>query len=72
MVEPTRKEGILDLVMYNESVLIWEFRMKEPEGDSDQSMIEFTLLFEREQLESDVTVIQWSRGNYRSMREEGP
>jgi len=33
-------------------------------------MIEFTLQFEREKLESDVTVLQLNRGNYKDMREE--
>eukprot|EP00061_Rhincodon_typus_P006179 g26539.t1 len=33
-------------------------------------MIEFTLQFEREKLESDVTVSQLSKGNYKDMREE--
>ena len=33
-------------------------------------MIEFTLQFEREKLESDVTILQLNKGNYEDLREE--
>ena len=42
----------------------------EPLESSDHNMIEFTLQFEREKLESDVMVLQLNKGNYKDMREE--
>eukprot|EP00061_Rhincodon_typus_P008405 g30983.t1 len=54
VIEPIRDQTILGLVMTNEADLIREFRMKEPLEDNDHNMIEHTLQFEREKLESDV------------------
>eukprot|EP00061_Rhincodon_typus_P004952 g23807.t1 len=59
--DPTREQGILDLVMYNEADLIRELKVKERLGGSDHNIIEFTLQFEREKLESDVTVLQLTK-----------
>ena len=59
VTEPTREQAILDLVMCNEADLIMELKVKEPLGSSDHNMIEFTLQFEREKLESDVMVLQF-------------
>ena len=64
--EPTREQAILDLVMCNEADLIRELKVKEPLGSSDHNIIEFSLQFEREKLESDVTVLQLNKGNYKS------
>eukprot|EP00061_Rhincodon_typus_P010168 g34249.t1 len=70
VVELTRKRVIPGLVMCNETDLIRELKVKEPLGGNDHHMIEFTLQFGREKLESDVTVLHLSKGNYRDMREE--
>ena len=70
VTEPTREQAILDLVMCNEANLIRELKVKEPLESSDHNMIEFTLQFEGEKLESDVTVLQLNKGNYKDMREE--
>eukprot|EP00061_Rhincodon_typus_P014675 g41852.t1 len=70
VVQPTREQAVLGLVMCNEADLIREFKVTEPLGGSDHNMIEFTLQFEREELESDVMVFQLSKGNYIDMREE--
>ena len=70
MTEPTREQAILDLVMCNEADLFRELKVKEPLGSSDHNMIEFILQFEREKLESDVTVLQVNKSNYKDMREE--
>ena len=56
--------------MCNEADLIRELKVKEPLGSSDHNMIEFTLQFERVKLESDVTVFELDKGNYKDMKEE--
>eukprot|EP00061_Rhincodon_typus_P014823 g42135.t1 len=53
VAEPTTEQAILDLVVCNEA--------KEPLRGSDHNMIEFALEFEREKMESDVTVFQLSK-----------
>jgi len=70
VVEPTREQAILDLVLCNEADLIKELKVKEPLGSSDHNMIELGLQFERENVESDVMVLQLNKGDYRGMREE--
>ena len=35
-------------------------------------MIEFSLQFEREKLESDVTILQLNKGHYKDMRRSWP
>eukprot|EP00061_Rhincodon_typus_P004419 g22521.t1 len=70
VVESTREQAILDLLLCDEADLIREIKAKEPLGDSDHNMIELTLQFEREKIESEVTVLQLNKGNCRVMREE--
>eukprot|EP00061_Rhincodon_typus_P008540 g31239.t1 len=53
VVELTRELAILDLVLCNEADLIRELKVKELLDGSDHNMIEFTLQFEREKMESD-------------------
>ena len=64
VAEPVREQAILDLVMCNETDWIRERKVGEPLGSSDHSMIEFTLQFEREKLESDRMEFQLNKGNY--------
>ena len=66
------EQAILDLVMCNEADLIRVLKVKEPFGSSDHNMIEFTMQFEREMLESDATVFPLNKGKYKDMREEMP
>eukprot|EP00061_Rhincodon_typus_P016363 g44545.t1 len=70
MVQPTGEQAILDLVLCNEADLIRELKGMEPLGGSDHKMTEFTLKFEREKIESEVTVLQLNKCDYRDMREE--
>eukprot|EP00061_Rhincodon_typus_P007139 g28506.t1 len=56
--------------MCSEEDLIRELKVKESLGASEHNMIEFTQQFEWEMLESDVTVLQFSKGDYKDMREE--
>eukprot|EP00061_Rhincodon_typus_P015729 g43573.t1 len=70
VVKPTRDQAILDLVLRNEADLIREIKVKEPLGGSDDNVTEFTLQVEREEMESDVTVLQLNKGNSRGMSEE--
>eukprot|EP00061_Rhincodon_typus_P013795 g40388.t1 len=69
VVEPTREQAVLDLVLCNEADLIRELKVKEPLG-TDRNMIEFILQFERKKIESEVMVLQLNKGNYRGMKEE--
>eukprot|EP00061_Rhincodon_typus_P004390 g22455.t1 len=70
VVEPPKEQAILDLVMCNEADLMRELKVKEPLGGGDHNMTEYTLQFEREKLESDVTVLQLSKDNYKDMKKE--
>eukprot|EP00061_Rhincodon_typus_P005885 g25939.t1 len=53
VVKPTQEQVILDLVLCNEADLIREPKVKEALGGSDHNMIELTLKFEREKIESE-------------------
>ncbi|XP_072107366.1 uncharacterized protein [Mobula birostris] len=70
VVEPTKGFAVLDWVLCNEPEVIGEIEVKEPLGGSDHNMIEFTVKLEKEKPKSDVSVFQWSKGNYSGMREE--
>ncbi|XP_072885546.1 uncharacterized protein [Hemitrygon akajei] len=70
VVEPNRGWAVLDWVLCNEPEVIREMEVKEPLGGSDDNMIELTVKFEKEKPKSDVSVFQWSKGNYSGMREE--
>ena len=70
VMEPTREQAILDLVLCNEPDLIKDLKVREHLGGSDHNMVEFSLQFERRKVESDVKVLQLNKGNYRGMREE--
>ncbi|XP_059846738.1 uncharacterized protein LOC132405715 [Hypanus sabinus] len=70
VLEPTRNEAILDLVMCNEQELISDLEVKEPLGSSDHDMISFYLQFERDKGRSEVSVLQLNKGDYGAMREE--
>ncbi|XP_059824367.1 hydroxyacid oxidase 2 isoform X1 [Hypanus sabinus] len=70
VLEPTRNEAILDLVMCNEQELISDLEVKEPLGSSDHNMISFYLQFERDRGRSEVSVLQLNKGDYGAMREE--
>eukprot|EP00061_Rhincodon_typus_P009899 g33740.t1 len=55
----------------NEADLMRELKGgKEHLGGSDRNIVQFTLQFEREKLESDVTILQLSKGDCKDMREE--
>eukprot|EP00061_Rhincodon_typus_P002556 g17879.t1 len=56
--------------MCNEADLIRELNVKELLQDSDHNMTKFTLQFERDKLELNIIVLQWSKSNYKDMREE--
>eukprot|EP00061_Rhincodon_typus_P016032 g44029.t1 len=62
VVESKRQQAVVDLVMCNEADLITELKVKKPLGGSDNKIIEFTLQFEKEKLESDVIVSQLCKG----------
>ncbi|XP_059823488.1 uncharacterized protein LOC132392907 [Hypanus sabinus] len=68
--EPTRDKAILDLVLCNEQDLISDLEVKEPLGGSDHNMISFYLQFEKDKGRSEVSVLQFNRGNFGAMREE--
>ncbi|XP_072426477.1 protein FRG1 isoform X1 [Chiloscyllium punctatum] len=70
VMEPTREKAILDLVLCNEPELIRELKVKEPLGSSDHNTISFNLQFERERVQSEVTIVLLNKGNYGAMREE--
>jgi len=73
VLEPTREQALLDLVICNDADVIRELNVKEPLAGSDHSdhnKIEFTLQFEREMLDSNIMVLQLSKGNHKAMREE--
>ncbi|XP_072361026.1 uncharacterized protein [Scyliorhinus torazame] len=70
VMEPTREQAILDLVLCNEPDLIKDLKVREHFGGSDHNVVEFNLQFERKKVESDVKVLQLNKGNYRGMREE--
>ena len=70
VLEPTRNEAILDLVMCNEQELISDLEVKEPLGSGDHNMISFYLQFERDKGRSEVSVLQLNKGDYGAMRDE--
>lgn len=54
VLEPTRGENILDLILTNEESMVEEVEVIEPLGKSDHNLIEFAII-------TEVTLIPWSK-----------
>ena len=69
VMEPTREQAILDLVLCNETGIINDLAVRDPLGRSDHSMVEFKIQMEREKVKSNTSVLCLNKGDYKGMRE---
>jgi len=70
VMEPTREQALLDLVLCNETGIINDLTVRDPLGRSDHSMVELRIQMEREKVKSSTNVLCLTKGDYNWMREE--
>ena len=70
VMELTREQAILDLVLCNETGIINDLSVRDPLRRSDHSMVEFKIQMEREKVKSSTNVLCLNKGDYNGMREE--
>ena len=68
MLEPTRGEKVLDIVLSSQKELVDNVKILEPLGNSDHNQIHFDINVKSESKNKKTYMKHFHKGNYRDMR----
>ena len=68
MLEPTRRENVLDIVLASQKELVGNVKIHEPFGNSDHNQIHFDTDVKSEGKDKKTYRRNFHKGNYKDMR----
>ena len=68
MLEPTRGENVLDIVLSSQKELVDNVKIFEPLGNSDHNQIHFDINVKSESKNKKMYMRNFRKGNYKDMR----